>query len=260
MKLLSNILLVLVALSSVATAPCAGTSSEEMNGIVVLISANAEWRVIRSLHPDETYRRSPWGEFFRTRIGKGRQAKDVIFFHGGWGKVAAAGSTQYCIDRWKPVLLINLGTCGGFKGDIGRHEIILADRTVIYDILEAMGDSRQAIADYETIIDLKWLGGNLPAPVRQTLLVSADRDIVPSEIPILRQKYHAVAADWESGAIAYTCARNQQRVLILRGVSDLVASTTGGEAYGNPQVFEDGTRVVMTELMKQLPKWIEKAP
>jgi adenosylhomocysteine nucleosidase len=90
------------------------------------------------------------------------------------------------------------------------------------------------------------------------LLVSADRDIVPSEIELLRRNYHAIAADWESGAIAYTCARNKQRMLILKGVSDLVAST-GGEAYGKPQVFEDGTRVVMTELLKQLPKWLAKA-
>jgi nucleoside phosphorylase len=41
---------------------------------------------------------------------------DLAFLHGGWGKVAAAGSTQYAIDRWAPARLINLGTCGGFKG------------------------------------------------------------------------------------------------------------------------------------------------
>lgn len=158
------------------------------------------------------------------------------------------------------MLLVNLGTCGGFKGDVRRHEILLVERTLIYDIVEAMGDSKQAIADYETVIDLGWLGESLPAPVRRTLMVSADRDIVPSEIKALRRQYHAVAADWESGAIAYTCARNRQRVLILRGVSDLVSSAAGGEAYGNPQVFEDGTRVVMTELLTQLPRWIETLP
>jgi adenosylhomocysteine nucleosidase len=260
MKSLSNILLALLTLSIVLAVPWAETSSGQTNSILVLISANAEWKVIRSLYPDETYLRSPWGEFFQTRIASGRKARNVIFFQGGWGKVAAAGSTQYGIDRWKPGLLINLGTCGGFKGDVGRHEILLVERTVIYDILEAMGDSKEAIANYETVIDLGWLDSNYPFQVRRTLLVSADRDIVPSEIESLRKNYHAIAADWESGAIAHTCARNKQRLLILRGVSDLVSSTTGGEAYGNPQVFEDGTRVVMTELIKQLPHWLEKSP
>jgi adenosylhomocysteine nucleosidase len=51
--------------------------------------------------------------------------------------------------------------------------------------------------------------------VCRTLLVSGDRDLVPAEIPALRTKYAAVAGDWESGAIAHTCARNRQRVLIL---------------------------------------------
>ena len=159
------------------------------------------------------------------------------------------------IDRWKPSLLVNLGTCGGFAGDVERFETILVDRTVIYDIKEAMGDSVQAIADYSVSLDLSWLGQPYPSKVRRTLLVSADRDLVPSELPDLKTKYAAVAGDWETGAIAYVCARNRQRVLILRGVSDVV-SVAGGEAYGNLQAFEDGTRRVMTTLVDQLPAWL----
>jgi nucleoside phosphorylase len=92
----------------------------------------------------------------------------------------------------------------------------------------------------------------------ETVLVSADRDLVPAEIAGLEAKYGAVAGDWEPGAIAHTCARNGQRVLILRGVSDLVNKETGGEAYGNPAVFQEGTRVVMTSLVRQLPNWLAR--
>ena len=253
-----RILLIIAVFSCLPFGWAAGSPSELTSGFVVLISDSAEWKVVRSRYPRESCEPSPWGEFFQTGIGEGARAWDVLFFHGGWGKVAAAGSTQYCIDRWKPRILINLGTCGGFKGDIARYDIILVDRTVIYDIKEAMSDSQQAISDYSTSIDLTWLGTVFPTKVKKTLLVSADRDIVPSEIPELKQKYHAVAADWESGAIAYTCARNKLRLLILRGVSDLVGTTTGGEAYGNPQAYEDGAKVVMTRLLDQLPIWLEK--
>jgi adenosylhomocysteine nucleosidase len=258
--LLRKFLLISTALLPLSGCLSPKLGSDPANGIVVLISANAEWKVVKSQHPHEAYRESPWGEYFRTRIGSGQSAHDVIFFHGGWGKVAAAGSTQYCIDRWKPALLINLGTCGGFQGDIERFQVVLVDRTVIYDIMEAMGDSRQAIEDYATSIDLSWLGENFPVPARRSLLVSADRDIVPSQIKDLKSKYQAVAGDWETGAIAYTCARNRQRVLILRGVSDLVSPTAGGEAYGNLQAFEDATRVVMTKLLEDLPKWLAVLP
>ena len=44
-------------------------------------------------------------------------------------------------------------------------------------------------------------------------------------------------------------------MLILRGVTDLV-DQTGGEAYGNPEVFEAGSRAVMATLVDQLPLWL----
>jgi adenosylhomocysteine nucleosidase len=76
----------------------------------------------------------------------------------GWGKIAAACATQYAINRWKPSLLVNLGTCGGFEGSIQRGEILLVDRTIVYDILEQMGDSDALIDYYTSQIDTSWLG------------------------------------------------------------------------------------------------------
>ncbi len=225
---------------------------------IVLISANAEWKVVRDYFEGETIERSPWGEYFMMELPSGGSSEQVLFFHGGWGKVAAAGSTQYCIDRWHPGYIINIGTCGGFDGDIRKLDVVLVDKTIIYDIEEAMGDSQEAIRDYSTVIDLSWLGDRFPKPVTKTLLVSADRDIVPAEIARLKTKYHAVAGDWETGAIAYTCARNKQRVLILRGVSDLVHPQSGGEAYQNTSVFVIGTEKVMKKLLEDLPAWLAR--
>ena len=93
----------------------------------------------------------------------------------------------------------------------------------------------------------------------RTLLISGDRDLVIAEVPYLRQRFAAVAGDWESGAIAYVAARNGVRCLILRGVSDLVGSD-GGEAYdGNMQVFTDASAPVMRQLLHHLPAWISLA-
>jgi adenosylhomocysteine nucleosidase len=217
---------------------------------VVLISANAEWKVVRELYPNLEIQNSPYGEFADLKLS------DFNFqlFHGGWGKISAAATTQYVIDHFQPELIINLGTCGGFEDSIERGTVILVEQTIVYDILEQMSDADEAIQHYSTKLDLSFLPRILPAPVLRGLLVSADRDIVSSDIPSLIKKYNAVAADWESGAIAWVAQKNGIKCLILRGVTDLV-STEAGEAYGDYDLFSQRTREVMRNLFEQLPKW-----
>ena len=218
----------------------------------VLVSANGEWEAVLSFyHP--ACQPSPYGDYFLIRIG----AQPVVFLHGGWGKIAAAASTQYAIQRWQPQRMINLGTCGGFAGQVQRGEILLVNRTLVYDIDEKMGDPQQALDHYTTSIDLAWLPEPYPQPVRLACLVSADRDLDPADIASLHDRFGAVAADWESGAIAWVAQRNHVRCLILRGVTDLV-SPQGGEAYGSLEFFNQAARGVMASLLETLPKWIER--
>ncbi len=231
--------------------------------IVVVVSANAEWKVIKPLFPEAKIEQSPFGEFanltpFDGAAGATQGKLDtwhLTLFHGGWGKISAAATTQYVIDHFKPDLLINLGTCGGFEGRIERGTIILVEKTIVYDIIEQMTDGEEEIAFYTTKLDLSWLPRVLPSPVWRGLLISGDRDIIASDIPMLIKKYNAVAADWESGAIAWTAKKNNVRTLILRGVSDLV-SLNGGEAYGDYELFIQRTREIMKKLFDQLPDWL----
>jgi adenosylhomocysteine nucleosidase len=221
--------------------------------IVVLISANGEWNAVLSFyHPSR--QPSPYGDYFLASMS----GRPVVFLHGGWGKIAAAASTQYAIQRWRPQQVINLGTCGGFAGQVQRGEILLVNRTLVYDIEEKMGDPLQALAHYTTPIDLSWLQEPYPQPVRLACLVSADRDLDPADIDRLHERYGAIAADWESGAIAWVARRNNVRCLILRGVSDLV-SQHGGEAYASLEFFNQAAQEVMTCLLKALPGWMEQA-
>jgi adenosylhomocysteine nucleosidase len=218
---------------------------------VVIISANAEWRVVKELYPNLEIQNSPYGEFANLSF----DLRPLTLFHGGWGKISAAATAQYVIDHFKPDLLVNLGTCGGFAGRIETGSIILVERTLVYDIIEQMGDGAEAIEHYASALDLSWLPVNLPFPTRRGLLVSADRDIIVEDIPMLIEKFDAVAADWESGAIAWVAQRNNIRVLILRAVTDLVGGD-GGEAYGNIELFHERTKTVMRELFRQLPDWL----
>jgi len=217
--------------------------------IVVLISAIAEWKAVKPLFPDAKLRKFPFGECFDMLI----QDEHISFFHSGWGKIASAGSMQYVIDHYSPDLIVNLGTCGGFESTVEQGDIILVDQTYVYDIVELMGDL-DIVSYYATSLDLSWLAEPYPFPVRRGMLASADSDLPPEKIPLLKS-HGAIAADWESAALAWVAGRNNARLLILRGVSDMV-SEAGGEAYNNIEVFNERARGIMEQLIEQLPEWL----
>lgn len=227
--------------------------SDEGGEVVIIISANAEWTAALQYFHQPPVETSPLGAFFQIQLGN----REAVLFHGGWGKIAAAAGTQYVIDRWQPSLVINLGTCGGLEDRTRVGEILLVDKTLVYDIYERMGDPAAAIAHYTTQIDLSYLSEPYPQIVRRSQLVSADQDIDPDLVHKLVDDFGAVAADWESGAIAWTAHRNDVPCLILRAVSDLV-DPLGGEIYDSED-FKDRAESVMLPLLRALPNWIRCA-
>jgi len=63
----------------------------------VLVSANAEWKAVKVGFPDARIENSLYGQCFFEQVDK----QPVLFCHGGWGKVAAAASTQYVIRSFQ---------------------------------------------------------------------------------------------------------------------------------------------------------------
>lgn len=220
--------------------------------IIVIVSAIAEWVGVKPLFPDAKIESFPYGECFTAKIA----GREIQFFHSGWGKIASAAAMQYLIDHHKPDLIVNLGTCGGFEGVVNQGDVILVERTIVYDIVELMGDL-DISNYYASSLDLSWLASPLPYPARRALIASADSDLPPQKIPLLKSK-GAVAADWESAALAWVARRNNARLLILRAVSDIV-NETEGEAYDNIEIFNERAKDIMKQLIAQLPDWLNAA-
>jgi adenosylhomocysteine nucleosidase len=216
--------------------------------VVALISASAEWKIVLAQLPGEPQHATPFGDWFVHRLG----GEDVVFFHGGYGKVAAAGSTQYAIDRWHPALLVNLGTCGGFSGERVVGDTVLASETIIYDIVERMGDPDEAIEDFHTRLDTRAWPTRLAGRVVRAPLVSADGDLDPAAVGGLHAKFHAGAGDWESGAIAWVAAHNHTPVIILRGVTDVIDAAGNDPTYHAPGAWERASVRVMAQLIALL--------
>src|SRR6266545_7324455 len=146
--------------------------------IDVLISAVSEWMTVKEIFSPTEVRSSPFGEFFNLTL----RSWDLILYHSGWGKIASAAMLQYVIDHDSPDLIVNLGTCGGFEGVVNQGDVILADRTFVYDIVELMGDL-DISTYYASSLDLRWLVEPYPHPVRRGALASADSDLPPDKIP-----------------------------------------------------------------------------
>jgi adenosylhomocysteine nucleosidase len=215
--------------------------------LVVIVSADAEWVPVRDALRPVRVERSPYGECFTHTVAGER----VRFVQGGWGKISAAASADHAITTWRPEVLINLGTCGGIEGRVQRGETLLVTRTIAHDVRDSIGDPGEAIRAYSTDIDVSWLGEAFPLESRRAPLVSGDRDLVPADVPDLVRRFDAVAADWESGAIAWVASRRHTRLLIVRGVSDLVGERSG-EAAGNRPLFERRATAVMLSLLDGL--------
>jgi adenosylhomocysteine nucleosidase len=221
------------------------------NKIAIIVPAEAEWTVVLKYYGMKRKHLRPY-EHFACNIEAKHATAHVIFLHSGCGKVSAAAATQYAIDTWHPSLVINIGTCGGMVSALKVGDLILAKRTVIYDICELSGGQKEMIERFTT--ELAENDRAIPAYVKRGTLVTGDQDADPDRIEHLRVKYSAIAADWESGAVAYvayTCNGIQCR--ILRVVSDMVVS---GDIYGNNQTFADRIEQYLPTLLKKLPDFV----
>ena len=230
----------------------------ETQKIVVLISADEEWRIVKQIvKPSKPLPSSPFGEWFLQDVPVRDRKLPVVFFQTGCGKIPAAAATQYVLNKWNPQLMINLGTCGGFEGKVERGDILLITKAVVYDIIERTEHYDEQIAKYTTELDLSWLEKPYPINALPATMATADQDLDPERISYLWEKYGAVAADWESGAIAYVAyKKNKTRCLIVRGVSDVV-DPAGAKPSSEEEIIE-GTRIVMKKLIDSLPEWIAR--
>lgn len=220
-----------------------------MKRIVIMVCSDFEWKYVLSEFYDIRLNVSPYGKWFIHSLSHNKENQQVIWFKSGWGKIGSAGATQYVIDTFAPGLIINIGSCGGFKGWIDQGEVVLINETVVYDMIDLIGKSGKSIEFYKSSIDYSWLKDKTILRLPTAVIVTGDQDLNPDRIIELNDKYGAVVGDWESGAIAWVAAKNETKLMILRGVSDLVG-IDGNDAYSEDEnVFDKAVKIVMDKLL-----------
>lgn len=226
------------------------------NPVVIIISSDAEWKtVLAILAPPKIYT-TPYGSCFILAMESSEDSEKefVVFVQGGWGKIAAAGSTQYVIDRWNPRLLANFGTCGGFYPHTTVGDLLLIEQAVVYDMHVLIGSQEEEERFYTTPCSaelIEWAAGI--ADVRRATIASADRDVEGERIPAVHERFNAIAGDWESASIAFVAGKNSVPCIIVRGVSDVVGGPTAGDTAA---IFEDYLAGVQTVIQRILDAFL----
>ncbi len=225
--------------------------------IVIAVSALAEWNTAKATLKPQNIETTPLGETFvqDMKLPDGRSVR-LRWFHSGQGKTASAAAAQYIISQYRPTILFNAGTCGGFEKLTRPGDLIIGKKTLMYDLRDLMGDSAKYAQQYETVYDWQRFASLKIDSLLFGVFVTADADLDPRLMTWLETCCQATAAEWESAALGWVCRRHGVRPYVMRCVSDVVHREAGSITYGNYSEFEKGTDFAVRRLIRHLPQVI----
>jgi adenosylhomocysteine nucleosidase len=182
---------------------------------VIQICSIEEWEATKRLMNPKEVLSYPYGQYFEANIEK----QNCVFYHSGETKTISAGACQYAIDHWSPSIVIVLGTCGGVNENLQPLDVIIAEKTAQYDVVPMK--KRESIFHDIITIDNSWINlDEFLYPLLRGFIATADQSVTANNYHILK-KENAMAADWETAAIAKICSTNRVQCCVVRSVSDL---------------------------------------
>lgn len=153
---------------------------------------------------------------------------NVALGTSGIGKVRAAATAQFMIDRFHIDSLVFAGVAGGLSPEIRPGDVVIARRTREHDfsLTEVTDPQRQGKGWFDTDPYLAGLalslGRHLGLPARAGTVISGDQAITTSERKQwLWQTFAADCVEMEGAAVAQVCALNRVPFLLVRGISDM---------------------------------------
>lgn len=195
--------------------------------IAIQICSKAEWKTTLNHFNKKEVDLTNAGiiKYFKTKINK----KTCIIYYTRASKTFASAGGQYVIDKFKPEYIINIGTAARVSNMITVNDFIIANRTLHYDIKQLFPKVTKGFYRHGIVgkIKLPKLKINLNKyKIKKGTIASADHDLSEENIEYLRkQDKKILAADWESASISLVCRDNNIPCLIMRGISDVPAST-----------------------------------
>lgn len=165
--------------------------------------------------------------------------KEVVLLKSGIGKVSAALSTAVLLEKYKPDVIINAGSAGGFSKNLKVGDIVISTDVVHHDVdVTAFGYKigqvpqmpETFVAD-EKLIELAISGASKLTGVgfEKGLIGTGDIFIHGPEAreAILERFPNIMAGEMEAAAIAQVAHQFGVPFVVVRSLSDIAGDNSG---------------------------------
>jgi len=155
------------------------------------------------------------------------QDKKIILCLSGIGKVNAAATTQYLINKYNPTIIINSGCAGSLTENVKVLDTIVANYVTYHDfspirIMEScVPDDGYVKADSGIIqkVESILIENNIKYHIGG--IASGDCFVTSSEMrDDIYSRTNSLAVDMESASIGHISKKNNVPFIIIRSISD----------------------------------------
>jgi adenosylhomocysteine nucleosidase len=159
--------------------------------------------------------------------------QEVVLLKSGIGKVNAAIGTTLMIQLYKPDVILNTGSAGGFHTDLNVGDVVISTEVRHHDVDATIfgyeyGQVPQMPANYlpdQTLVEAAEKASTSVENIQvaKGLIASGDSFMSDHErVEDIRAKFPALyAAEMEAAAIAQTCYQFDVPFVIIRSLSDI---------------------------------------
>ena len=186
--------------------------------------------------------------------------KEVILLKSGIGKVNAAMSTTILLEKFKPELIINTGSAGGYDPSLQVGDVVISTEVVHHDVDVTVfgykyGQVPQMPASFEAD---KKLIETAEAAAASLVVMSSGKGMIatgdsfmndPERVEFVRKQFpELVAVEMEAAAIAQVAYQFGVPFVVLRALSDIA----GQESNISFDKFLETAAVNSSELVLQM--------
>lgn len=161
------------------------------------------------------------------------EGQDVVLMKSGIGKVSAAMSTAILLDRFKPTVVINTGSAGGYDPTLKVGAIVISDEVRHHDVDARVfgyeiGQVPQMPAGFKSDSKLIQVAKDAVEAVGEHeygvgLICSGDVFMSdPERVELVRGQFPTMkAVEMEAAAVAQVCYQFGTPFVVIRALSDI---------------------------------------
>ncbi|MBS4217069.1 5'-methylthioadenosine/S-adenosylhomocysteine nucleosidase [Bacillus sp. FJAT-49711] len=226
--------------------------------IAIIGAMEEEVSLLRSNITDKQMNEVAGCEFTSGQIGE----KEVILLKSGIGKVNAAMSTTILLEKYKPDLIINTGSAGGYNPQLNIGDLVISTEVRHHDVDVTIFDYEYGqvpqmppafLADPSLIeTALKAVKNIEGIQAVEGLIATGDSFMNdPERVEFVRNKFpNLQAVEMEAAAIAQVAYQFKVPFVIIRSLSDIA----GQESNISFDEFLDKAAVNSANLVLEIVK------